>query len=239
MADCDQPFHGNRRIEGRKEWVREGVSKNKKEKGPPPETIHLSSTSCPSEKENLQTSLRCVETVSNAKRLGLEAKKQVLGVPKHIGPPLGMNILSSYEVSSNISVGSKISLQALNLPSRCLLDQSKPPLSWNLSYSLPQIIESTPDPLVSFYSLEGSSLGKNCIAYDPRSQVVLADPSTGFGKTSKGYRGRVGGTLSRDQGRKSNLTHAKEKSLFEQVTSKQLSLHGVLRASNPLSVGTL
>lgn len=170
------------------------------------------------------------------KGLMLEAEKQDGGAPSYSDPPLGMNFLSSSAVTSYISVGSEIALHDLNLLPLSMSALNKPLYSRNVDCYIPKIIGLTLDPLVAFCFSDGSSSGNNSIAYDLRSQIVLAEPSTDLGKMSKGSRGRGGGTSSRGRGRKSKLDHAKEKALFDQAEGTQLSITRVLRESNPLSV---
>lgn len=63
--------------------------------------------------------------------------------------------------------------------------------------------------------------------------MVLQDSPVGLGILSRKERGRGGGHAGRGRGRRSHLDMAKENALFDCVVGTQLTIHRVLRASDP------
>lgn len=176
-------------------------------------------------------------SVSDVMGEGNEAEKSVSEDPEHTGPLSGMNLSSSIPFYSISSVGPEISLHDINFLSQSPSLSIRSTTSQNLGCSLPMNVETIPEPLVAFCTSDSNSSEENNVIYGLRSRVVLTDSPLGLSKFTGNNRGRGGGPLSRGRGRKSNLTHAKEKSLFDQAVGTQLTLHGVLRATNPLSMG--
>lgn len=101
--------------------------------------------------------------------------------------------------------------------------------------SIPIIQSVVPDPLVTQCSMEDHSSEDGRVLYDLWIRTVLTDTPLGLSVSYGNGRGRGGGHAGRGRGRRSQMDMAKERALLDCAAGTQLTIHRVLRATDPQS----